>query len=161
MAKPHLISEIADALCISEKELYSIKKYKNIEDIILEDIIRDIDTILNYLDLKDKFISNSIRKIIADEIITSSISSIPKKEFYRKKLSKIDFSREKVLNDLNEKEIDYTYRLEKLASIIPLIDKKVDSLLEKEKDYLLNYNHQKLYKQLSNEKNKKNLVKKI
>ena len=103
----------------------------------------------------------SIRKIIADEIITSSISSIPKKEFYRKKLSKIDFSREKVLNDLNEKEIDYTYRLEKLASIIPLIDKKVDSLLEKEKDYLLNYNHQKLYKQLSNEKNKKNLVKKI
>lgn len=152
ITKPCLIKEIAKAFNISEEDFKKIKKQKGITNSSLENIIRNIETILHYIDFKNRYVSNNIRKKVVNILIPTFIIGIPRKEFYRKQLSQIDFSREKVLKDLADKEIDIDYRLIDLSDIIIYIDKMVDNLLKQEKDFLLNRNNKQLYKQLCDEK---------
>lgn len=152
MMIPYLREEIAEAFGISVKELDKIRKQKGVANIYLEDAVRNIETILNYIDSKPRFVSNTIRKKLVDSLIPALTNSIPKGEFYREELRSIDFSRKKVLQDLSDKEIDKEYRLNLLNPIISDIDNIVDILVKEEKDYFLNYNNHKLYKELEERK---------
>jgi len=136
---------------LTEKEFKDIKKQKGISNAILENMIRDIETVLNYIDSKGRYVSNTIRKKIVDKLIRSFTKNKPKKDFYIEKLSEIDFSRKKVIDDLTDKEIDEEYRLKELSDILPEIDRTVERLLKQEKDFLLNDNNQKLYNQMLKE----------
>lgn len=160
MIKPYCIGEIAEAFNITEKEFKNIKKQKGINNIILENTIRNIETILDHLDSKNKYFSNSIRKQLVNTLLQIFLTSIPRKDFYIKKISEINFTREKVINDLKEKEIDKQWRLKSLTSIIIYIEQKMDNLIKKEKDYLLNDNHKKLYNYLKTEQDQGKIFKK-
>lgn len=148
----YLAKEIAQAFGITEKEFKSIRKQKGIPNIILENIIRDIETILNYIDSKDRYISNRIRNKIVDKLIQNFTGGLPKEEFYIRALCEINFTREKVINDLTKKNIDQEYRLNELSDILPIINRTVERLLKQEKIYLLEDNNKKLYNQLLEEK---------
>lgn len=166
ITKPYLINEIAEAFGITEKELNDIKKKKGIKNVNLENIIRNIEVVLHYLDSKQLYFSDIIRKQIVESLIQAFIIVLPNKEFYKKKLYEIDFSRGKVIRDLYEKNIDIDYRLSNLSENIKTVEKLMESLIEQEKNYLL-YNAEKMYNQLCFEKengkefNKKDLTEDI
>lgn len=100
MLKPYLISEIVTAFGITEKEFNHIRKKKGLTNVNLETIIRDIETIIYYLDSKNKYFSNKVIKKIVDNLIPIFIIELPQKQFYVKELSKINFNREMIMNDI-------------------------------------------------------------
>jgi len=154
MTKPYIIEEIAEAFNITEKEFKNIKKKKGIPNIFLEDTIRDIETILTYLDSKNKYFSNTIRKKLTNIMISIFLSDTPKKSFYIKKISEIDFNRKKVINDIQEKQIDQEWRLERLSKFTIYMEEKMETLIKEEKNYLFNDNSNKLYNRLIKDQNK-------
>ena len=68
--KPYLITDIAKEFNITVKEFNKIKKQKGISNILFEDTIRNIETILYYVDINNVYVSDNIRK----EITTISLS---------------------------------------------------------------------------------------
>lgn len=152
MTTPYIIEDIANAFDISVKEFNEIRKQKGITNIVLEDTIRNIEAILAYIDDQNIFISEKIKKQIIDDFTKNYLVITPKKDFYIKKISEINFTREKILNDIVSKNIDIEYRINKLHNTIPYIKKQIEVLKEKEKHYFFNYNDQKLYKRLKKEK---------
>lgn len=154
MVHPYLISEICDVFNITEKEFNEIRKNKGITNINLEDSIRDIKTILQYIDDLGKYVSNNVRQKVVEYLNDLIFTGVPRKNYYQKQILKTDFSREKILKDLEEKEIDQEYRLNKLKNILPSIEHLVSSLIEEEKTKILKYNKEQLYKKLCTEKEK-------
>lgn len=152
MTTPYIIEDIANAFNISVKEFNEIRKQKGITNIVLEDTIRNIEAILAYIDDQNIFISEKIQKQIIDDFTKNYLVITPKKDFYIKTISEINFTREKILNDIVSKNIDIEYRINKLHNTIPYIKKQIEVLKEKEKHYFFNYNDQKLYKKLKEEK---------
>lgn len=132
LLEKYTIDGIQEAFNLTEKEFKKIRKQKNISNMKLENAIRNIDTILYYIDDKEKTISDKIRKKIINELINAISNVYPKSNFYKKELSQIDFSREYIQNDINKKGIDIDNRLKELASIINSIDNIVDLLLSQE-----------------------------
>lgn len=114
--------QIARAFNISIEEFGSIKKKKGISNMYLENSIRDIAVILNYIDTEGKNVSNEFRESIHSTLIYAMNQSIPHREFYIKALSQIDFSKEKVKELLINKNIDIQYRLKKLSHLISIIN---------------------------------------
>lgn len=160
MSFPYLEKEITKAFNITEKDFKDIKIRNGIKNSVLENIIRDIETILNYIDLKNIYVSNMIRSKIVKILIQSFTNNLPKKNFYINELTKTNFSREKIKNDLDSKKIDQEYRLNQLLDIIPDVGKTVEKLLKEEKDFLLHFNNRKIYNQMLNEKEKGKIFKK-
>ncbi len=152
MTTPYIIEDIANAFNISVKEFNEIKKQKGVTNVILEDTIRNIEAILAYIDNQNIFISENIKKKIVDDFVKMFLINVPKKDFYIKKISEIDFTREKILSDIVNKNIDVEYRIKKLDNVISYIKEEIKILKEKEKNYFHNYNNQTLYKKLKEEK---------
>lgn len=152
MTTPYLIRDIADAFNISVKEFNEIRKQKGITNVILENTIRNIEAILAYIDDQNTFISENIKKKIINDFTKDYLIITPKKDFYIKTISEINFTREKILSDIVDKNIDVEYRIKKLDNVIPYIKEQIEILKEKEKKYFYNYNEQKLYKKLKEEK---------
>ncbi len=131
--------EIVKAFNISIKEFDKIKKKKGIPNIYLENSIRNIAVLLNYIDTKGKDISDEFRKEFYSFLIYAINQSIPHRDFYIENLSQIDFSRKQIKKLLLSKEIDIQYRLKKLDFLIPIIDQLVETFLqEKQKSSLKN-----------------------
>lgn len=145
--KPYLVKEIAEAFNITTREFDNIRKQKEITNIYLEDTIRNIEVILDYIDYQNSYISNKIRKELADELAKLLLAGVPQKDKYIKKISEIDFTREKVRKDLISKEIDKDYRINSLEKVIEYAINKADILKEQEKEYVLNDNKE-LYNEL-------------
>jgi len=162
--KPFIVSEIIDAFNITKKDYEKIRKCVGISNINLERAIRNIDVILYSIDLKDRYVSNKIRKMIVNMLIPAICNKLPKSEFYINQLSLIEFSREYVQTDIIKRNIDIDYRLEKMDYIINKVDLIVEEMLKKEKNKLLNYNSKQQYNELLNQKkngknfNKENLT---
>lgn len=152
MTTPYIIEDIANAFNISVKEFNEIRKQKGVTNIILEDTVRNIEAILAYINDQNILISENIQKKIVNDFTKDFLTSTPKKDFYIKKISEINFTREKILSDIVNKNIDVEYRINKLSNTIPYIKKRIEILKKEEKNYLLNYNDEKLYKKLSEEK---------
>ena len=153
MIKPYTIKEISTAFGINEKEFNMIKRKKGITNVKLQDIVRNIETILHYFDSTNRYISQKVRKEFVDILISLLVpDGITRKQFYIKKLSETNFSREKVLNDFMNKEIDFDYRIENLSSIISYIEKLLENKIETEKNNLFNCNNKELYNHLIQEK---------
>ena len=152
MTTPYTVDEITSAFNISVEDFNEIRKKKGITNIILEDTIRNVEAILAYIDDQNILISKNIQKKIVNDFINDFLTGTPKKNFYIKKISEIDFNREKFLRDIVNKNIDVYYRINKLGNTISYIKKQIQILKKEEKNYLLNYNDQKLYKKLSEEK---------
>ena len=150
--KPYLITDIAKEFNITVKEFNKIKKQKGVSNILLEDTIRNIETILYYVDTNNVYVSDNIRKEITNELISIFTGSIPKLKNYTNKLKEYSFSRENIFYDMSKKNIDYEYRINNLSNTIPYINNKIKNLMEKEKDYLLNHNNSKLYNELKEKK---------
>ena len=150
--KPYLITDIAKEFNITVKELNKIKEQKGISNILFEDTIRNIETILYYVDINNVYVSDNIRKEITNKLISIFTSSIPKLKNYANELKEYNFSRENIFNDMSKKNIDYEYRINNLSNTIPYINNKIKNLMEKEKDYLLNHNNSKLYNELKEKK---------
>lgn len=161
--KGYSLEEIAQAYNIKEAEFQKIKQAKGLKNMILEDSIREIDTVLSYLDSQEKYISNKIRSKVVSKLINFLIpDGISNKEFYIKKLTNEDFSREKVMNDIKNKSIDTKHRLKNLNYLKNEINNYVNTLIKQEREYL--FNNKTLYNQLTAEKqqgkifNKKDLT---
>lgn len=152
MTTPYLIRDIADAFNISVEEFNEIRKQKGVTNVILEDTIRNIEAILAYINDQNILISENIQKKIVNDFTKDYLIITPKKDFYIKKISEIDFTREKILSDIVNKNIDVEYRINKLGDTIFYIKKRIKILKKEEKNYLLNHNDEKLYKKLSEEK---------
>lgn len=114
--------QIARAFHISIEEFDKIRKKKGISNIHLENSIRDITVLLNYLDTEGKHISNEVRDRLISTLITATSQYNPHRDFCMKSLSKIDFSKEKIKKLLVDKEIDIQYRSNKLDVPISIID---------------------------------------
>ena len=153
MTKPYPIKEIIKSFGITEKEFNELRKKKGITNVELENIIRNIETILHYFDSMNRYISQKVRKDFINVLISLLVpDGIPRKQFYIKKLSETNFSREKVLNDFMNNEIDFDYRIENLSSIIPYIEKLLENKIETEKNNLFNCNNKELCNHLIQEK---------
>ncbi len=137
---PYTMNAIADFFGVSEEEFKKLKKQKKVENITLESVIRNIETILDDIDKKYSHINNQIRQQIIDTLISVMTVAIPRRNSYKKKLSEIDFSREKVIEDLMNKEVNTTYRLIKLDKNVALIEKMVKRWIEEDSDLSNNYN---------------------
>lgn len=153
MTTPYIIEDIANAFNISVKEFNEIRKQKGVTNVILEDTVRNIEAILAYINDQNILISENIQKKIVNDFTKDFLISTPKKDFYIKKISEINFTREKILSDIVNKNIDVEYRINELGDTISYIKKRIEILKKEEKNYLLNYNDEKLYKQLLEEKN--------
>lgn len=151
MEEPYLIREITNAFQISEKEFQNVRKKLGISNFILENIIRNIEAVLHYLDCQNRYFSERIRKKIVDNLVPIFLNSIPKKSFYYQELMKTDFSREKVLHNIQEKDIDLEYRWKNLSVILTNVEKKLNLYLEEEQKNLFHNNFQKKYQWLCEE----------
>ena len=149
--KPYLVKEIAEAFNITTREFDNIRKQKEITNIYLEDPIRNIEVILDYIDYQNSYISNKIRKELVDELAKLLLAGVPQKDKYIKKILEIDFTREKVQKDLISKEIDRDYRINNLKKVLEYTINKANTLKEQEKEYVLNDNKE-LYNELCEEK---------
>ena len=149
--KPYLVKEIAEAFNITTREFDNIRKQKEITNIYLEDTIRNIEVILDYIDYQNSYISNKIRKELVDELAKLLLTGVPQKDNYVKKISEIDFTREKVQQDLISKEIDRDYRINNLKKVLEYAINKANTLKEQEKEYVLN-DSKELYNELCEEK---------
>lgn len=150
--KPYLITDIAKEFNITVKEFNKIKKQKGISNILFEDTIRNIETILYYVDINNVYVSDNIRKEITNKLISIFTGSIAKLKNYANELKEYNFSRENIFNDMSKRNIDYEYRINNLSNTIPYINNEIKNLMEKEKDYLLNHNNSKLYNELKEKK---------
>lgn len=154
MTKPYITREITNAFGISEKEFNKIRKQMGLNNLQLENIKRDIKTILHYVDSKNRYISQNVRKKLINILISIMVpDNLPRRNFYIKKLLETDFNRQIVYNDFQFKEIDFDYRIEKFSSVIDHIEMIIDTLIEKEKNYFFSDNNEKIYNQLMAEKN--------
>ncbi len=133
-------------------KIYDKKSITNKKQAQLENILVTIETLLNYIDSKERYISNKIRKMVASILIDIFTENIPEKDFYREKLYKNDFTRIHIMEDLKDKNINQNNLLESFPYFIPVLDKLVEKMLEKEKIYLFNSNNKKLYNQMIAEK---------
>lgn len=148
MNKPYMTNEIADAFNITIYEFNKIKKNKGVENIYLENAIRNIDTVIYFIDEKGKYFSNTIIKKVANELIDIFTMNIPNREYYRKKLKEIDFNREKIRTDIMEKGIDVEYRINELTDVTGYSETLISDLVKEEREFFFEYNHQKLYNEL-------------
>lgn len=153
ITKPYPIKSIAKEFNITTKEFNNIKRQRGITNVILEDTIRNIEVILDYLDLQNSYISYNIRSQLIKEISNLLLSEISQRDNISQEILKINFSREKVKKDLIDKEIDKEYRINKLENIIEYISKKANKLKQEEKKHIFEDN-KKLYNKLSDEKKK-------
>ena len=150
--KPYLIEEITKAFNITTKEFNAIRKQKGITNIYLEDTIRNIEVILDYIDYQNSYISSNIRKELVAELAELLLIGVPRKDIYIKKIKEIDFTREKVETDLASKEIDKDYRINSLEKVIEYAINKANTLKEQEKEYLFKKKDKRLYNELCEEK---------
>lgn len=157
---PYLTEEIAKAYNISVKEFNEIRKKKGIQNIYLENTIRNIETILNDIDSNNIFISDKIKKEIINELAKILLTSVPKKDYYIKKILEIDFNNNKVKDNILRKNIDIEYRMKQLEDVVLYINNKIKKLKEEERNCFYNYNDQKLYNQLLKEKQEGKILKK-
>lgn len=148
--KPYLIEEITKAFNITAKEFDNIRKQKEITNIHLEDTIRNIEVILDYIDYQNSYISNKIRKELVNELSELLLIGVPHKDKYIEKIKEIDFIREKVQKDLINKKIDKDYRINNLEKVIKYTINRANTLKEKEQEYIL-INKKELYNQLKEE----------
>lgn len=160
MTTPYTVDEITSTFNISVEDFNEIRKKKGVTNIILEDTIRNVEAILAYIDDQHIFIGENIKKKIVNDLINNFLASTPKKNFYIQTISEISFTREKILRDIVNKNIDIDYRINKLHNTIPYIKEQIEILKKEEKNYLLDYNDQKLYKKLSEEKENGKVFKK-
>ena len=135
--KPYLIEEITKAFNITAKEFDNIRKQKEITNIHLEDTIRNIEVILDYIDYQNSYISNKIRKELVNELSELLLIGVPHKDKYIEKIKEIDFTREKVQKDLINKKIDKDYRINNLEKVIKYTINRANALKEKEQEYIL------------------------
>lgn len=150
--KPYLIEEITKAFNITTKEFNAIRKQKGITNIYLEDTIRNIEVILDYIDYQNSYISSNIRKELVAELAELLLIGVPRKDIYIKNIKEIDFTREKVETDLASKEIDKDYRINSLEKVIEYAINKANTLKEQEKEYLFKKKDKRLYNELYEEK---------
>lgn len=148
--KPYLIEEITKAFNITAKEFDNIREQKEITNIHLEDTIRNIEVILDYIDYQNSYISNKIRKELVNELSELLLIGVPHKDKYIEKIKEIDFTREKVQKDLINKKIDKDYRINNLEKVIKYTINRANTLKEKEQEYIL-INKKELYNQLKEE----------
>lgn len=121
--------EIAEAFHISREEFDKIRKKKGASNRHVENAIRDIAVLLNYIDTKEKSIGNEVRNGIITILITSMNQLIPHRDFYLKTILQIDFSKENIKKLIDIKGIDVQYRLAKMEFLISALDEVVENLL--------------------------------
>ncbi len=148
---PFSLNTIRNAFNLSEKEFHLVREKKEISNIHLESAIRNIDSILFYLDHTGKFgfITKRVRNQVLNILIQSQPKSRPHSQFYLKELFKIDFSKEGILTDIKKREIDVNYRLDANQELLQSIDSTISLLIRQEKDFLLHHNQRKLYQKLT------------
>lgn len=127
----YALEEIALAFNTTKEEIQKIKKAKGLKNMILESKIRDIETLLNYIDTKNQNISNNIREKIISILIHNIIpTTLAHRDFYIKQLIAKDFSRQNILQDLKTKQIDQEYRLNELKPVLPFLEYQIKKLIE-------------------------------
>lgn len=153
LSRVNSIGLIAKTFCVSTDEFMKVREQHGLQNIYLEDSIRNMEVILYHFDSGSRYFSNNVRNKIIDRMINIFGKTPSKKDFYLRELSKCDFSREKVKEDLITKNIDIDDRMKEMVDFIPQIEMVMNFFIEKEKDYLIRYNNQSLYNQLREEKN--------
>lgn len=132
--KPYPLKMIESAFNISSNELAKIRKTTGITNIYLERRIRSIYAILYYIDNQDRNIPDDIRNKIINTLVFALSEAKPRRDFYKKKLQSLNFSREVINEEIEKREIDIEYRLKDVSQILGMIDKLIDHLLDESKN---------------------------
>lgn len=121
---PYIIEDITEAFNISKKEFDNIRKKYGIKNIYTESIYRDLVSILYYVNYKYPHFNKEKLKDFINLLLISITSSLPKGDYYKRELTKVDWLSFNYKDIIIEKNIDLNYRLnKKLLATLEYVDK--------------------------------------
>ena len=123
IAKNDSIEKIANTFDISEKKLNDILKNNNISNIHLEQIYRNLISILYYTNYKYPELNERKLKNLINLYIKNSTNSLSSQDYYMKKLRSLNWLTIDYRKCIIEKNIDLNYRLTNNYNILKDIDK--------------------------------------
>ena len=142
MQYPYLIEEIANVFYVSIEELNKIKKDKGVSNIYLENTVRNIEVILDYIENKNIYFGENVRKRLVKYLAYLLLEGVPRKSKYITKILDMDFSRESIREDIIIKNIDKKNRINELGDILLAAENKTKELKNSELAYFLDQNKQ-------------------
>ena len=96
MQYPYLIEEIANVFYVSIEELNKIKKDKCVSNIYLENTVKNIVIILDYIENKNIYFGENVRKRLVKYLAYLLLEGVPRKSKHITKILDMDFSRESI-----------------------------------------------------------------
>lgn len=150
--KPFLISEIIEAFDITEKEFNNLRKKYNITNIYIEQIYRDLISILYYANYKYPHLQKAKLEKYITFFIKSCTKQIKKHLYYEKQLNNINWLYLNYPQIINEKNIDLDYRFNSNIYQLNNIDMLAKIQKEENKNNYI-YNLKEKYKFLLYQKN--------
>lgn len=110
---------------LSLKEVKQIRKIKNITNIALENLIRNLIVIYDFLETNYPDQSKKIMQIIVPQLAQTNGKIHGKEDFFVRKISEINWNHMNPKQEIIKRKIDVQYRQEKLKEIIFILEKAI------------------------------------